>query len=184
MDNYHSATCPEAFAQVEKQIQEEIAEGNYVATHTKPTIVGTLGAIPKPDSAEYRLIHDCSMPSGKGVNSYIDIESFKFQTIDDAVKLIDQGYYIAKIDLRHAYHSIPIHPSNYRATGLKWVFTGNNQPTYLIDTRLPYGGRSAPGIFHRITQAVRRIVCRKGFMGLLSIWMTFSLSHPLRRSVS
>ena len=160
MDNYRSATCPEAFAQVEQQIEEEIAEGNYVVTPTKPTIVSALGAIPKPDSAEYRLIHDCSMPEGKGVNSYIDIESFKFQTIDDAVKLIDKGYYLAKIDLRHAYRSVPIHPSNYKATGLKWVFKGSKHPTYLIDKRLPYGGRSAPGIFHRITQAVRRMMRR------------------------
>ena len=180
MDNYRSATCPEAFAQVEQQIQEEIAEGFYVATHTKRTIVSALGAIPKPDSAEYRLIHDCSMPSGKGVNSYIDIESFKFQTIDDAVKLIDQGYYIAEIDLRHAYRSIPIHPSNYRATGLKWVFTGNNQPTYLIDTRLPYGGRSAPGIFHRITQTVRRIMRRKGFYGTVVYLDDFLIIAPTK----
>ena len=54
----------------------------------------------------------------KGVNSYIDIESFKFQTTDDAVKLIDKGYYLAKIDLCHAYRSVPIHPSNYKTTCL------------------------------------------------------------------
>ena len=87
------------------------------------------------------------MPEGKGVNSYIDIESFKFQIVDDAIKLIDKGYFLAKIDLRHAYHSVSIHPSNYKATGLKWAFKVNKQPTYLIDKCLPYGGRSAPGIF-------------------------------------
>ena len=180
MDNYRSATCPEAFAQVEQQIEEEIAEGNYVVTPTKPTIVSALGAIPKPDSAEYRLIHDCSMPEGKGVNSYIDIESFKFQTIDDAVKLIDKGYYLAKIDLRHAYRSVPIHPSNYKATGLKWVFKGSKHPTYLIDKRLPYGGRSAPGIFHRITQAVRRMMRRRGFNGLVVYLDDFLIIAPTR----
>ena len=79
------------------------------------------------------------------------------------VKLIKQGYYMAKIDLRHAYRSVPVHPSNYNALGLKWRFTGETQFTYLVDTRLPFGGRSAPGIFHRLTQSVRRMMARRGF---------------------
>ena len=29
---------------------------------------------------------------------------------------------MAKIDLRHAYHTVHIHPNNYQATGLKWKF--------------------------------------------------------------
>ena len=49
MDNYCSATCYEAFTQVEQQIQEETAEGNHVVTPNKPTVVSALGAIPKPD---------------------------------------------------------------------------------------------------------------------------------------
>ena len=30
----------------------------------------------------------------------------------------------------------------------------------LLDTRLPFGGRRSPEIFHRLTQAVRRIMAR------------------------
>ena len=33
----------------------EIAEGNYVVTGTKPLIVSTVGAIPKPDALEVHL---------------------------------------------------------------------------------------------------------------------------------
>ena len=36
--------------------------------------------------------------------------------------------------------------------------------SYFVDTRLPFGGRSAPGIFHRLTQAVRRMMERRGFL--------------------
>ena len=103
------------------------------------------------------------MPRGLGVNSYIDIEKQRFQTLDDAVKLVKPGYYLAKVDLRHAYRSIPVHPTNYTALGFKWKFTGDNHFSYLVDTRLPFGGRSAPGIFHRITQAVKRMMARRGF---------------------
>ena len=100
---------------------------------------------------------------GLGVNSYIEIEKQKFQTIDDAVALLQKGYYMAKVDLRHAYRSVPVHPANHQALGLKWKFKGCAKYTYLMDTRLPFGGKSAPGIFHRLTQAVRRMMARRGF---------------------
>ena len=130
----------------------------------KPTIISALGAVPKPDSDDLRLIHDCSMPPKLGVNSYIDIEKQKFQTVDDAVQSIQRGYYLAKVDLRHAYRSVPVHPSNYKALGLTWRFKGNRSFTYLVNTRLPFGGRSAPGIFHRLTQAVRHMMKWRGFL--------------------
>ena len=150
MENYVSATCLSARSKVEHTIREEIREGNYVVAKSKPIIVSAIGAVPKPDSDELRLIHDCSMPKGKGVNSYVPhIDKLHFQSIDDAIKLIDKGYYLAKIDLRHAYRSVPIHPSNYAATALKWLFEGDSVPTYFVDTRLPFGGRRTPGIFHR-----------------------------------
>ena len=168
MDNYVSATNPSARAKVEQTIREEIQEGNYVVTQSRPTLVSALGAIPKPDSDELRLIHDCSMPPSKGVNSYVpNIDKLRFQTIDDAIKLLDKGYFLAKIDLRHAYRSVPIHPKNYAAMGLKWIFEGDLVPTYFIDTRLPFGGQRAPGIFHRLTQSVRRMMLRRGFLGIV-----------------
>ena len=68
-----------------------------------------------------------------------------------------------KIDLRHAYRSVHIHPSNYQATGLKWKFSNSNHFTYFVDTRLPYGGRRAPGIFHSLTQAVKRMMAMRGY---------------------
>ena len=103
MDNYISVTNPSARAKVEQTIREEIWEGNYVVTQSKPTLVSALGAVLKPDSDKLRLIHDCSMPPSKGVNSYVpNIDKLRFQTIDDAIKLLDKGYFLAKIDLRHA----------------------------------------------------------------------------------
>ena len=179
MDNYSSSTKPEARDKVEQTLQEEIAEGNYVITPNRPTIVSALSAVPKVGSQELRLIHDCSMPVGRGVNSYVpSLDKFHFQTIDDAVKLVDTEYYLAKIDLRHAYRSVPIHPSNYPATGLKWTFSGDNRPTYLYDTRLCFGGRRSPGIFHRLTQSVKRMMHRKGFQGVVVYLDDFLIVSP------
>ena len=163
MDNYNSAISPSSKEKVEATILEELEAGNYIISPEKPVIVSALGAVPKPDSEDLRLIHDCSMPPGLGVNSYIDIEKQSFQTLDDACRLIGKDFFIAKIDLRHAYRSVPVHPANREALGLKWKFKGDKHFTYFKDTRLPFGARSAPGIFHRLTQSARRMMQRKGF---------------------
>ena len=117
----------------------------------KLTIVSALGAVPKPDFSDLRIIHDCSMSRGLGVNSYIDIEKQQFSTVDEAVRLVEQGCFMAKVDLRHAYRSVPVHPSNFEALGLKWRFRGDENFTYLVDPWLPFGAKSSPGIFHRLT---------------------------------
>ena len=71
---------------------------------------------------------------------------------------------MAKVDLRHAYRSVHINPNNYQATGLKWKFKGAKKFTYFVDTRLPCGGRRAPGIFNRLTQAVKRMMASRGYI--------------------
>lgn len=161
-NNYKSATCSETKQIVEKQIQAEIAEGNYVKVTHKPTIVSAVGAIPKPDGG-IRIIHDGSMPQGQALNDYAMYEECKYQNLQEALDLVQKGYFMAKIDLKSAYRSVKIHPSNYQATGLKWLFEGDSKPTYLCDTRLPFGSRKAPSIFNRLTQAVRRMMAKKGF---------------------
>ena len=134
MRNYKSATNPTVRATVEQTIPDEIRQGNYVISTTKPTVVSALGAIPKPNST--RLIHDCSRPHGHAVNDYITTRLLKFQTLDDAIRALRAHYYMAKIDLRHAYRSVPIHPANFQATGCKWRFTGDDFDTFFLDTHL------------------------------------------------
>ena len=107
-----------------------------------PTIISALGAIPKLDSSEVCLIHDCSRLTGQALNDFITSHSFKFQNLDHAIKLLRPNYFMANIDLRHAYRSIPIHPNNYPATGLQWQFWGQSRSTFFFDTCLPFGAKS------------------------------------------
>ena len=89
--------------------------------------------------------------------------SFKFQTLGDVINMLKPSYFMVKIDLGHAYRSVPIHPSNYTATGLKWRFTRKEEFSYYYDTRLPFGAKYSPEISHRLTQAVRRMMAIRGF---------------------
>lgn len=119
MRNYKSATEHDDHNNVKKTIHEEIRHGNYIVTAEKPTIVSALGAIPKPDSDKICLIHDCSRLQHSNVNWYTDTQHhYSYMTVDTAVSLIKSNAYLAKIDLKSAYRDVPIHPSNYPATGL------------------------------------------------------------------
>ena len=71
--------------------------------------------------------------------------------------------WMAKLDLKWAYRSVPIRPEQYNLTGLQWTFEGNKLPTTLIDTAFPFGARKSPGYFNRITKAVKRMMIRRGF---------------------
>jgi hypothetical protein len=163
-DNYKSATCKENRGLVENQIKIELEEGRYIITESKPTIVSALGAIKKEGSGEIRLIHDASRPIGRGLNEYATIlEKQSFQTVAEAEKMMTKDCFMAKVDLKSAYRYVRLHETDYQYTGLKWKFKGQDHFTYMYDTRLPFGSRLAPGIFHRITQSIRRAMARRGF---------------------
>ena len=148
-------------SKVAKQILWEVDNGNYQVTEHKPTIVSALGTIPKPNR-KIRLIHDCSRPDNLAVNHYASLDPCKYDSLQDALKLLKKGYLMAKVDLESAYRSVRIHPDDYNATGIKFKFPGNESYTYMYDTRLPFGACKSPGIFNRITQAVKRMMILRG----------------------
>ena len=142
-------TCPAAGQHVEAQIQEELDNGRYVVTTVKPNIISAIGAIPKNSSnTQFRLIHDASRQFGDALNDYADHNKFKYQSLQDAIDLINPGSFLGKVYLKNAFRSVGIHPSNYAATGLKWRFQGQKHFTYMIDTRLCFGGKCLPEIFN------------------------------------
>jgi hypothetical protein len=81
--------------------------------------------------------------------------------VDMATTHLGPGGYLAKIDLQAAYRSVPIHPSNYCFTGLRWRFEGNEHMTNIVDSRLPFGAAKSCQIFQRISDAVARMMDRR-----------------------
>lgn len=158
VENYHSVVSPENRSKVEEQLKSEMRSGHYIVTECVPKIVSALAAVPKPDSEDFRLIHDCSNPDGKGLNSYASPDRFTFESVDSAVKHITWGSWMSKVDLKSAYRHVPLHPSQYCVSGLKYKFSGDGKFTYFYDTRLMMGASESVGTFHRITQSVVRMM--------------------------
>ena len=119
VDNYRSATCAQNASRVEAQIQEEVANGRYGVVPSVPTIVSALGAIEKTNG-KVRLIHDCSRPEGASLNAFAWHDHFKYMSLQDAIDVMPQGAFLAKLDLSQAYRSVRIHPSNFSATSALW----------------------------------------------------------------
>ena len=73
------------------------------------------------------------------------------------------GSHLSKIDLKSAYRSIPISVLDYGLTGLQWRFEGDEHPTFLFDSKLPFGTSKSCQIFQRLTDSIVRMMSRKGF---------------------
>jgi hypothetical protein len=118
-------------SKVEKRLQEEIDKGNYIKTKTKPNNISALGAIPK-DLLDVRLVHDMSQPGG-GINSLAWDTSVHYTSVDKVTDLIPETGFLAKIDLQAGYRSIPIAKRCYGISGIQWLFSGDNEVSYLFD---------------------------------------------------
>ncbi len=148
---------------VEALLLSEISNGRLVPVKSKPSTCSPLAAIEKGDGA-VRLIFDASLPEHLSLNSYSHIQDkVKYERVQDALDQIEPGVYLSKIDIKSAYRALGIHPSQYHMSGCKWHFEGDKHPTYMVDTRLMMGATKAPSIFHRVSQAVKRCMERRGF---------------------
>ena len=173
--NHKSATLHSRRTLVEKELKTQIELGNYVIASEKPAIMSPLGAISKDDGS-VRLIHDGSLPEGFSMNEYTDHHSVPYQTLQDACRLAKPVYFCAKLDLQSAYRSVPIQPDDYKATGLAWRFQGEDTDTYLFDARLPFALACGPSHFSRLSNAIRRMMYRKGYKGVVSYIDDFLLA--------
>lgn len=157
-DNYRSAMSQKSL--VEKQIKNEIDNGNYVVTKVKPLITSAIGSVPK-DNGSVRLIHDASMPNKFCLNSLVEEKACSYMDLNYACKLIKHNDYLCKVDLKNAYRCVSLHESNYNLTGLHWKFEGDAEDTYFYDTKLPFGASKSPSIFQCLSSAVCRIMKAK-----------------------
>ena len=174
LPNHNSAVNEDVKYQVEQLLIKEINKGRYKLCDFKPSFVSPIGAVPKGDG-NYRLIHDCSLPRGQSLNSHSpQFDKYSYESLDMAVSMIKPGSYLAKVDIKSAYRHIPIHPESQKATGLKWKFQ-SGQTCYMYDTRLPFGARASPTIFHRISQSIKRMMANRGFTSIVAYQDDFLL---------
>ena len=91
------------------------------------------------------MICDLSSPTSHSVNDGTspNLCSLHYARVDDAVDIIRrivQGTQLVKLDIKNAYHMVPVHPADYHLLGIEW--RGNAY----INWALLFGLRSAPKV--------------------------------------
>lgn len=162
--NYKSATSGDAYEFVNRLIHDELAQGKYRLAAETPHCIHSLGAVPKKGSNKWRPITDCKRPIGDSVNSFMltTFRDFCYTTVDQVVDLVTPNCFMCSVDIKAAYRSVLIHPSQWKYQGVSWEIDGVLR--YLYDTHVCFGLRCAPYLFTQISNFVLRCLKRRGFL--------------------
>ena len=128
-----------------------------------------LVAVPKKDGS-WCLIIDLSSPKCQSVNEHIPKDAFfvTFNTFDDAVNMVKRlgrGALMGKVDIKHAFRFMPVHPEDWNLLGTCW------DGHYFVELRLPFGCRSSVFIFNTLANALAWILQVKYAISLLTHYL-------------
>ena len=170
-EQLHSAkrNIPSAYEHpevVDKYLENECKLGRVLdlgeAHPPCPLHISRFGVIPKKSQpGKWRLILDMSFPEGASVNDGISPSycSLRYPSIDMAIRQIlaaGRGARLSKLDIKEAYRIVPVHQEDWSLLGMHW------KNKYFVDTRLPFGLRSAPKLFTALADAAQWLIQSRG----------------------
>ena len=137
--NFSAAEIMSIDAEIAKLVSKEVLQ---VTTRVPDGFISNIFIRPKKDGA-FRMILNL-----KPLNKFVDYHHFKMDTFRTALKLIRPGCFMASVDLKDAYYSIPIAEEERKLLMFQW------KGKYYQFTCLPNGLSSAPRIFTKILKPV------------------------------
>ena len=84
----------------------------------------------------------------KDLNQFLAFHHFKMESFQTAKDLIREGDWMIKLDLKEAYHSVPVTPDHQRYLAFLW---DGKCHVYCV---LPFGLGPAPQVFTKITNPI------------------------------
>lgn len=140
---------------VRKEIKTLLDKGVIKQSHHEPgEFISTIFLRPKPDGT-FRMILNL-----KEFNQSVEHHHFKMNTLDTVTKMIKPGCYMASVDLKDAYYTVPIHKDHQKF--LKFEFKG----CLYKYTCLPNGLSSAPRIFTKMLKPVYSTLHNQGHISM------------------
>ena len=138
---------------VQNEIQSLLLKGVLRESHSETgEFVSTIFLRPKYDGS-FRMILNL-----KQFNKWVEYHHFKMDTLDTVTRMMKPGCFMASVDLKDAYYTVPILSDHQKY--LKFMFNG----TLYQYTCLPNGLSSAPRIFTKLLKPVYSTLHNKGHL--------------------
>ena len=98
------------------------------------------------------------MPRDISVNNVCQniIEDFQYKSVDNVLAMLQEGDYMAVVDIKSAYRAVPIYPGHRRYLGFRWEING--ETVYIEDSRLCFGLYLGQSYFDKILGFVYNIL--------------------------
>ena len=140
---------------VNTEIAKLLVKGVIVSVaQEREQFISTIFLRPKRDGTQ------CTILNLKECNEFIVYHHFKMDTLEAAVNMMRPGCFMASVDLKDAYYTVPIHPSHQKY--LKFCFDG----VFYKYTCLPNGLTSASCIFTKLLKPVYATLRSMGHLNL------------------
>jgi hypothetical protein len=138
---------------IEAEIQRLLAKGVITPScHEQGEFLSTIFVKPKKNGT-YRLILNL-----KELNKFVTYHHFKMDSVHTALHMMKKNCFMASIDLRDAYYSIPISQPHQKYLKFGW-----HGQLYQF-TCLPNGLACAPQIFTKLLKPVYSTLRRRGHL--------------------
>ena len=128
--------------------ESNIDEGDYYSN---------LFTTPKKDGS-YRTILNL-----KFLNKECDTKHFKMESLKQAVHMVRPGAYLASIDIKDAFYTVPIHPDHKKYLKFMW-----SARAHQFDA-MPNGYKDAMRVFTKLMKPVFSNLREKGYMSIIYV---------------
>ena len=151
---------------ITEEISKLLSKGVLEKTeHAEGDFLSTIFVRPKKDGS-YRMILNL-----KPLNEFVSYYHFKMDTIHTALKLMRPGCFMASVDLKDAYYSVPVAKKHRKYLKFEW------QGSCYEYTCLPNGLACAPRLFTKILKPVYSHIRSMGHICMGHIDDSFLLGH-------
>ena len=145
--NYDTATHQTVYDEIARLRRRRYASGPYSKDDADNVhVVMPLGAVPKKDTPEPRVVVD---GTACGLNDACSFLKFKYPSFMDVVGLAYPGCFYSKLDWKDAFFSVPLYPPFRRF----FCFEHPESGEYFHYDVLPFGFKLSPLYYSRLVHA-------------------------------
>jgi hypothetical protein len=155
-------SCDLHATELDQDIAANVADGvtqgpftpnNIPYPHYRCSPLGVLVKTKPDGSLKIRRIHDLSHPKTNSVNlhipdDYVAVSYPRLRNILDNVAALGRGATLSVADIKSAFKHIPVRTADVPLLGFQW------RGKYYFELTLPFGLRSAPGLYDRLGAAL------------------------------